>query len=69
MNNFLHDHRGDQSMMRLLNLLIVVAVVCVWTSVSMSKQALQDLPTGVVWMLGLALGGKAIQKFIEMKQP
>lgn len=43
------------------------AFVTVWTKISWFENSLQDVPAGVLWLIGILLAGKVSQKFIEKK--
>lgn len=56
--------------MRVATFLIIIlffpCFVVQWTMLSASLGALQEIPEGVQWLLGIPLGAKAIQKAIEL---
>jgi hypothetical protein len=48
--------------------LFIPAFVYQWTDISAKAQRLQDIPESVMWLLGVLLSGKVIQKGIEVAQ-
>lgn len=70
--NFLNFLREDSpwSMMRVATFLTIImfvpAFVYQWAQISGAKQQLQEIPEGVMWLLGVLLSGKVIQKGIEI---
>ncbi len=59
---FIHDQYGKPSSMRIALLLPIGIVFIVWTYLSLSQQAILDMPTGLVALIiGLVAGniGKA----------
>jgi hypothetical protein len=60
------------SMTRFITLFIVIDIMGMWTAtvikdmiVKTSDMSLNDIPTGVVAIIGLVLAGKVAQKFAE----
>lgn len=62
------EETGAQSMMRLMVLIVVVALVGVWSYLSCIKQEMQPIDVDKVILILGALGAKAIQKKIELAQ-
>ena len=56
---------GEFSAIRLVLILWVVVVLAVWTIVSLRTSSLQTIPESVLGILGMAFGGKVIQRFGE----
>lgn len=67
LQEFLEDKGGDHklSATRLAMLLWALSVLAVWMYASVQAKALASIPQSVVTILGIVLGGKAIQRFGE----
>lgn len=53
------------SMMRYISWFIVTDIMFVWTYLCLKDHKFLDIPMGVVAILGLAIGGKVLQKSKE----
>jgi hypothetical protein len=62
------DLNGGLSSSRLLTTTVVFAVVGTWAYVSVRTGALQALPETVVWLLGLVLTARTVQRTTESKE-
>ena len=58
---------GKPSTMRFASLLIIAVVMFVWGFICVRKLELVPLGSNEVWLVGLALTGKAAQRYIEGK--
>lgn len=65
-NGFLNDTDGGQSSMRLAMMLVVIVVLSGWLYVVIKTGTFVDFPSGTVWILGLSLTGKLVQKGVEL---
>ena len=63
---FLED-KGNQNLSatRLVLFIWATGVLVVWAVVSIVAKSIQAIPESVITVLGLALGGKAVQRFGE----
>ena len=52
---------------RFLSITTVLTVLYIWLLVSLYKQAIQDIPTGVCTFVGLVIAGRAVRGFSENK--
>jgi len=62
---FIEEQNGKASAVRLILLLWGVGVLVVWIIASVRSNALHEIPESVVVILGLLIGGKAVQRFGE----
>ena len=58
---------NELSATRLVLLIWASGVLVVWGITSIVTKSLQTIPESVITVLGLALGGKAVQRFGERK--
>ena len=62
----MEDKAADKlSSIRLVLVVWASGVLAVWAVVSIVAKQIQEIPQSVVTVLGLALGGKAVQRFGE----
>lgn len=52
---------------RFLSITTVLTVLYIWLLVSLYKQVIQDIPTGVCTFVGLVIAGRAVRGFSENK--
>jgi hypothetical protein len=62
---FLREENGKLSATRLAFLLWAVGVLVMWIIACVNKGELQAIDNSVVTVLGLLMGGKAVQRFGE----
>jgi hypothetical protein len=62
---FLDKGKSEPSATRLAFLLWAIGVLIVWACVSLATKSLLALPESVVTILGILMGGKAVQRFGE----
>ena len=62
---FLKDSNGQFSSMRVMSFMIVFMVMVGWCGVSWKQGELAVMTPDLLGLVGLALGGKTVQKFIE----
>ena len=68
MSGFLQDDNGKFSAARLAMLLWTIGVLGTWIYDSITKaRTLQDIPQGVVVVIGILVTGKVVQKYGENK--
>jgi hypothetical protein len=65
---FLDKGTGDLSATRLVLFIWATGVLVVWAVVSIVAKDIQTIPESVITVLGLALGGKAVQRFGEIRR-
>lgn len=63
------DGDGAPSTMRVMSLLIVFPVMIVWTVLSIQQNQFVVMDSHLLTLVGLALGGKAVQSFAERETP
>jgi hypothetical protein len=56
------------SIMRILTVFVVLDIMATWTVTCIKDMDINDIPWGVVAVLGAMIGGKAVQKFGERPQ-
>lgn len=52
------------SLMRIVTIITVISILCVWISICIYKKDLVDFPWGVVTVFSIVVTGKIIQKFV-----
>jgi len=62
---FLKDNNGQMSSMRVMSFMIVSLVMIAWCAVCWKQGELIPMPSDQLMLIGLALGGKTAQKYIE----
>ena len=66
----LSDNDGNVSSMRvkmfLAFLIFFPTFVYIWSHISLKEEFMQDIPSGVIWLLGVLLGASIVQKGIEV---
>jgi hypothetical protein len=63
---FFQDKANQEfSTTRLVRFIWATGVLVVWAVVSIVAKSVQSIPESVITILGLALGGKAVQRFGE----
>lgn len=67
--NFLQDHNGNNSSLRLGTLLWLLGVLGAWIFVAVTTKALPDIPTNVATVIGLILTAKVAQTGVELNPP
>ncbi len=67
--NFLQDSAGNQSSLRLAFLLTLAVSMLVWAALSIATEAMPELPSSITTLLGFLVGGKLVQKQIEVGKP
>lgn len=50
----------------LIQVLFFPCFVYTWTYLSITKQMIMNVPDGVIWLVGVTLGFKTLQKGIEV---
>ena len=66
MIDFVREPRqGKLSAIRLVFIVWALVVLAVWAIQSLRGDGLADIPTPVITILGMLLGGKVVQRFAE----
>jgi hypothetical protein len=69
LSQILSDSAGNPSSSRTAMLMVVGLVLLAWLVVSLQKHELQDIPENVLYLVGITVGAKTVQKFGEGKPP
>lgn len=64
-SQFFQDDTGALSAMRLMFIVWGLGVFVTWTVLSIIAKQMQPIPSGVIEILGMCIGGKVIQAFSE----
>lgn len=64
---FFSDNDGSMSASRLILIMYATVIIGAWSYISIKSTTLTPVPESVITMLGLAIGGKIIQKPFESK--
>ena len=67
--NMFKDDKGNWSSMRVMQFIVVVAILGVWATVSIWAKKVQPLDFGAAGALGTIFVSKAVQKFAERDKP
>jgi len=65
LQNLLSDDAGNTSSIRVVLLVSTSTILGVWAFVSITSRSMQEIPQGVLFLFGTAIGGKLIQKCRE----
>lgn len=68
-STFLEDNNGGFSATRLAFLLWVVGLLVIWLLAFFKTGAMPEIPTSVLTLLGILMGGKVVQRFGENASP
>ena len=63
--SFLKEANGDWSCMRIMQLIVLIPVMFVWTYISLRNNAMTTFSNTNVALLGVIFDAKAVQKFGE----
>ncbi len=63
--DFFKDGKGQSSMMRVIMFFMVACIMVPWAWISIQTGTLIAFSEGSLYVLGLALGGKSVQKLFE----
>jgi hypothetical protein len=61
--HFLVDGTGSPSSMRLVMIVWTIGLLGIWASLCVIRKEMVDIPSGVVTVHGLVIGGKMLQSF------
>lgn len=61
------DSKGQTSSMRAMSFMVVFLIMLGWVIVSGLQHRLVEIPNSLLALVGMALSGKNIQKWIEEK--
>jgi len=65
LQEFLMDGKGKYSAIRLSFLCWMLGVLVMWGWVSFQQKSLQPIPESVITLIGIAVGGKVVQRIGE----
>jgi len=65
-SNTFQDDSGNNSSYRVIMFLWIVVVAIVWGIVSIKGPTLADIPSGVMYLTMFLIGGKQVQKWLEL---
>lgn len=65
LKSLLEDNSGGLSSCRVVMLVWTMALFGTWVTVAYKTKSLPDVPTGVLTLTGMILGGKVVQRFGE----
>lgn len=66
---FVQDKSGKLSTSRLSFLLWSTGALIIWIYLTYHNRAMADVPEGVRWILGLLIGNRVGQKYLDKNQP
>ena len=65
MKDFFKNDNGQSSLMRMISFLLVICIMIPWGWISITKGVMIPFSDGSLYVLGIAFGGKSVQKLIE----